>query len=188
MTDLIARINELSKRAAPTQCVEVVEPLAKPEGGFVEFRFDSTNEFVGVFDARGFRTEVGNRIDSDDGFVIRIPWPMLENPSQALPGRSRGRQRTESVAARMQMPKSGSARAKVLSAFIADRREGGDGLIDEDVAARLQMNLYTAAPRRTELVNMGWLRSSGRTGRTKMNSDSIKWELTPAAIERLNLS
>ena len=73
------------------------------------------------------------------------------------------------------------------STFIADRREGGEGLIDEDVAARLQMNLYTAAPRRTELVNMGWLRPSGKFGSTKMGSDSIRWELTPEAIERLNL-
>jgi hypothetical protein len=49
------------------------------------------------------------------------------------------------------------------------------------------MNLYTAAPRRTELVNDGWLRASGKFGRTKMDSESIKWELTPAAVEKLGL-
>jgi hypothetical protein len=87
----------------------------------------------------------------------------------------------------MQFPKSGTTRAAVLSAFIADRREDGDGLIDEDIAARLAMNLYTAAPRRTELVNDGWVRASGKFGRTKMNSESIKWELTPAAVEKLGL-
>lgn len=190
--DLIQRIETLRSRAAQNPYVDAEEsevvPVSAPEGGFVDFRFDASGGLLGIFDARGHRTEVGNRLQYDDGFVIRIPWPLLEDPGVNRVGRSRGRQRTENHAAQLQMPKSGTARAKVLSAFIADRREGGDGLIDEDVSARLGMNLYTAAPRRTELVNMGWLRSSGRVGRTKMNSESIKWELTPAAIERLNLS
>lgn len=190
MTDLVDRVNAIAAKASEYEVpvVEVTVPaLRKPEGGYVDFMFDREGIYLGQLDARGNLTEVGNRMELNDGFLIRIPWPQLGNPSENRRGRSRDRRNTESAAANMVMPRSGTSRARVLSAFIADRRDGGDGLIDEDVADRLQMNLYTAAPRRTELVNMGWLRASGSYGRTKMDSDSIKWELTPEAIERLNL-
>ena len=187
MTDLAARVHAIAKVAAIPIEEEPITPLRQPEGGFVDFEFDATNRLLKIVDARGNLIEIGNRLMTDDGFILRIPWPILPDPSVPVRGRTRHRQPTEDLAAKMQMPKSGTARAAVLSAFIADRREGGDGLIDEDVASRLNMNLYTAAPRRTELVNMGWLRPSGKFGRTKMNSESIKWELTAAAIERLGL-
>jgi len=189
MSELLDRVNALASSAPKADVFDEssVRPLREPQGGFVDMQFDVSGCLMQMVDARGNLIEIGNRFDTDDGFTIRIPWPVLADPSVPLRGRSRDRQVTESSAAKMQLPRSGTARAAVLSAFIADRREGGDGLIDEDVAARLKMNLYTAAPRRTELVNMGWLRPSGSFGRTKMNSDSIKWELTPAAIERLGL-
>ena len=189
MSELLDRVNALASLAPKADVFDEpsVQPLNQPQGGFVDMRFDMSGCLLNMVDARGNLIEIGNRFETDDGFTIRIPWPVLGDPRTPMRGRSRERQSTESAAALMQLPKSGTARAAVLSAFIADRREGGDGLIDEDVAARLQMNLYTAAPRRTELVNMGWLRPSGSFGRTKMNSESIKWELTPGAIERLGL-
>ena len=188
MSDLMNRVHAIAKVAAiPIVEDENVVPLRTPEGGYVDFQFDMTNRLLKIVDARGNLIEIGNRLTTDDGYVLRIQWPVLSDPSVPTRGRTRNRQSTENAAAQMQLPKSGTARAAVLATFIADRRDGGDGLIDEDVASRLNMNHYTAAPRRTELTNMGWLRPSGRFGRTKMDSESIKWELTPAAIERLGL-
>ncbi|NBP70630.1 MAG: hypothetical protein EBR30_22115 [Cytophagia bacterium] len=186
--DLVDRVNVLASNFAVDNSVEPVkcESIA-PVSGYVDLVFDE-GKLVTIRDARGFVTEIGNWIDEGTNRVLRLPWPTsLKDIHAPRPGRSRNRQPSERAAAMMQFPKSGTARASVLSAFIADRREGGDGLIDEDVAARLDMNLYTAAPRRTELVNDGWLQASGRFGRTKMNSESIKWELTPAAVNKLGL-
>lgn len=185
MLDRIARIQ--------SRCVDVdveeqpVSPIKSPEGGYVDLVFNEGN-LVKIVDARNNKTEIGNWLDIDGRRVLRIPWPVLGDVRVNTLGRTRNMQNTENTAALMQLPKSGTARARVLSAFILDWRNNGDGLIDEDVAGRLQMNLYTAAPRRTELVNMGWLRASGKFGRTKMNSESIRWELTPDAVEKLNLS
>lgn len=185
--ELVARAMRLSACAVVEETEEPVVSCQSNASGFVDLVFDE-GRLVRIRDSRGLTTEIGNWIEEGSNRVLRLPWPtVLRDPSSARPGRSRGRQPTERAAALMQFPKSGTARASVLSAFIADRREGGDGLIDEDVAARLSMNLYTAAPRRTELVNDGWLRASGKFGRTKMDSESIRWELTPAAIERLGL-
>lgn len=191
--DMLARIDRLRRQAATETSVvsEVVPsevtPLRRPESGFVDLTFDE-GRLLSITDARGLRTEIGHWLEQDGRMVLRIPWPVLIDPTSSGAGRSRGRQVTEVTAAAMQLPRSGTARAKVLSAFILDWRNGGEGLIDEDVAAKLSMNLYTAAPRRTELVNMGWLRASGRFGRTKMDSESIKWELSPAAVDKLKLS
>lgn len=189
MNELLERIEALAAAALPLPVTDhSIQPLRSPEGGFVDLQFDVSGCLVQMLDARGNLIEIGNRFETDDGFTIRIPWPVLPDPTVPMRGRSRSRRDTENMAAKMQLPRSGTARGAVLSAFIADKRDGGDGMIDEDVASRLQMNLYTVAPRRTELTNSGWLRPSGRYGRTKMNSDSIKWELTPAAIERLGLA
>jgi hypothetical protein len=185
--ELIDRINFLASNFSKSD-VELSEPevVATPSG-YVDIVFDE-GRLVRIRDSRGLDTEIGHWIEEGNRRVLRLPWPTkLADPTTARPGRSRGRRVTERAAALMQFPKSGTARASVLSAFIADRREGGDGLIDEDVAAKLSMNLYTAAPRRTELVNDGWLQASGKFGRTKMDSESIKWELTPAAVEKLGL-
>lgn len=185
--ELVARALRIGATAVVDVPVEKpVTPVA-PASGFVDLVFDE-GKLVRIRDSRGLTTEIGHWLEEGCNKVLRLPWPTtLRDPMAARPGRSRGRRSTERAAALMQFPKSGTARASVLSAFIADRREGGDGLIDEDLAARLDMNLYTAAPRRTELVNDGWLRASGKFGRTKMNSESIKWELSPAAVEKLGL-
>lgn len=185
--ELVERAMRLGSTVAVEETDLCVEKIVNTPSGYVDIVFDE-GRLVRIRDSRGLETEIGNWIEEGNQRVLRLPWPtMLADPLSARPGRSRGRQPTERAAALMQFPKSGTSRASVLSAFIADRRNGGDGLIDEDVAARLSMNLYTAAPRRTELMNDGWLRASGKFGRTKMNSESIKWELTPAAIQKLGL-
>jgi hypothetical protein len=185
--ELVERAMRLGSTVAVKE-IDFHEPeVVRTPSGYVDIVFDE-GRLLRIRDSRGLDTEIGNWIEEGNQRVLRLPWPTtLANPTTARPGRSRGRQVTERAAAMMQFPKSGTARASVLSTFIGDRREGGDGLIDEDVATRLGMNLYTAAPRRTELVNDGWLRASGKFGRTKMDSESIKWELTPAAVEKLGL-
>ena len=185
--ELVERAMRLGSTVAVKKTDLCVSKVVRTPSGFVDIVFDE-GRLLRIRDSRGLDTEIGNWISEGNHRVLRLPWPTtLADPTTARPGRSRGRQPTERAAALMQFPKSGTARAAVLSAFIADRREAGEGLIDEDVAARLDMNLYSAAPRRTELVNDGWLRASGKFGRTKMNSESIKWELTTAAIEKLGL-
>jgi hypothetical protein len=185
--DLVERTNFLASSLAKSDVVIVEPEVVRTPSGYVDIVFDE-GRLLRIRDSRGLDTEIGNWIEEGNHRVLRLPWPTtLADPKTARPGRSRNRQVTERAAAMMQFPKSGTARASVLSTFIGNRREGGDGLIDEDVATRLGMNLYTAAPRRTELVNDGWLRASGKFGRTKMDSESIKWELTPAAIEKLGL-
>lgn len=186
-SEMLERIARIQSRCVDDEVVEeVVSPINAPEGGYVDLVFNEGN-LIRIVDARNNKTEIGNWLDVDGHRVLRIPWPVLGDVRANTLGRTRNTQSTENAAAFMQLPKSGTARAQVLSTFILDWRNDGDGLIDEDVAARLQMNLYTAAPRRTELVNMGWLRASGNYGRTKMNSESIKWELSAEAITKLNL-
>lgn len=185
--DLVERTNFLATNFAKNEETIVEPEVVRSPSGYVDIVFDE-GRLVQIRDSRGLITEIGNWIEEGNQRVLRLPWPtILANPNSPRAGRSRGRQPTERAAAMMQFPKSGTARACVLSTFIANHREAGDGLIDEDVAAKLNMNLYTAAPRRTELTNDGWLRASGKFGRTKMNSESIKWELTPAAVEKLGL-
>ena len=185
--ELVERAMRLGNTVAVKEVVLSAPEVVRTPSGYVDLVFDE-GRLVRIRDSRGLETEIGNWIEEGSQRVLRLPWPTtLVDPTTPRPGRSRGRQVTERAAAMMQFPKSGTARASVLSTFIADRREGGNGLIDEDVATRLNMNLYTAAPRRTELVNDGWLRASGKFGRTKMASESIKWELTPAAVEKLGL-
>ena len=183
---MMDRIARLQATAVVEDVVEEKPIVTQPVGGYVDLVF-SEGILINVIDARGHRTEIGNWLEVGSNKVLRIPWPILSDVTRNTVGRSRNQQNTENNAAMMQLPKSGTTRAKVLSTFILDWRNNGDGLIDEDVAARLQMNLYTAAPRRTELVNMGWLRASGKYGRTKMRSESIKWELSAEAIAKLNL-
>jgi hypothetical protein len=82
---------------------------------------------------------------------------------------------TERLAAAMIFPRSGSKRRQVLD-FIA--RSGDDGATDEEVSLATGMRLYTAAPRRFELVEDGWLEDSGRTRLTTTHSPATVWVLT----------
>jgi hypothetical protein len=52
---------------------------------------------------------------------------------------------------------------------------GTDGLTDEEMQAKTGMNPSTQRPRRCELVEMGKVRDSGSTRRTKSGRKAVVW-------------
>lgn len=90
-------------------------------------------------------------------------------------GPGAGAPSTEREAAIEQYPRSGTARRRVLD-YIASA--GDDGATDEEAALALDMRLYTAAPRRNELLNTGWIYDTGRSRRTTTGSKAVVWALT----------
>lgn len=95
--------------------------------------------------------------------------------------------RTEVAAALIAAPKAGTQRSRVLHFFVEDHRHGGDGMTDLELSQRSGMLHYSAAPRRTELVEGGWLRESGRYRAGPSGADSIVWCLTERACRELDL-
>ena len=69
--------------------------------------------------------------------------------------------------------RSGSARLRqqVLDLL----RASPGGLTDEELQQRLEMNPSTERPRRVELVNLGLVADSGRTGRTASGRSAVLW-------------
>lgn len=84
---------------------------------------------------------------------------------------------TERLAAVLVYPRTGTKRLEVLDHFV---QVGEGGATDEEVSEALGMRLYTAAPRRHELVSDGWLEDSGRTRRTTTRTPATVWVLTDA--------
>lgn len=82
---------------------------------------------------------------------------------------------TELEAAARVLPRSGTARARVLHAIA---RAGSGGLTDEETSLELEMRLYTAAPRRKELLDAGWIVDSTRRRPTTTGSQAIVWILS----------
>lgn len=82
---------------------------------------------------------------------------------------------TERLAAVAQYPKVGTDRRRVLDHIAAT---GSRGSIDEETSEALQMRLYTAAPRRTELVEMGWVVDSGTRRQTTTGALAAVWVLS----------
>lgn len=72
-------------------------------------------------------------------------------------------------------PRTGTARRRVLD-HIAGTRE--HGATDEETSLALRMRLYTAAPRRLELVRDGWVEDSGRRRATDTGASAVVWILT----------
>jgi|SRR5215472_534331 len=89
---------------------------------------------------------------------------------------------TERAAAVLVTPRSGTARMRVLL-YIASR--GEEGATDEEASLALGLRLYTAAPRRNELLNDGWVQASGRTRPTTMRTPAMVWVLSEAAKAQL---
>lgn len=79
---------------------------------------------------------------------------------------------TERDAAVSQYPKIGGDRRRVLE-FIASC--GAHGATDDEVAAGTGLYLYTAAPRRVELVNAGLVVRSGERRQTPRKRRAIVW-------------
>jgi hypothetical protein len=186
------RTAELAERfARPEEQVAEKEPEPLPSqvatGGYVDLVFDE-GRLLTIRDHRGFETEYGNWIDQAGRRVLRIPTGGgLAPPRRSAGAVHAGGHDTEVEAARLQIPKSATDKAKVLAVLQRDWLEGGSGLIDEDIAARTGLYLYTAAPRRLDLVHEGWVEASGKYGRTKKDGKSKRWQLTQAAVDRLGL-
>jgi hypothetical protein len=106
---------------------------------------------------------------------------LLDDPGADTVGQyhalHRGAPETERRAAIEVQPRTGTARRRVLD-LIASR--GETGATDEEVSIALRMRLYTAAPRRTELVRGGWVMDSGKRRRTTTGSRAAVWMLTDA--------
>jgi hypothetical protein len=92
-------------------------------------------------------------------------------------GPAAGAPETERLSALGQWPKTGTDRRRVLD-FIGGR--GDHGSTDEEASIEIPMRLYTAAPRRNELVNGGWVEDSGRRRNTTTGTSATVWVLTEA--------
>ena len=72
-------------------------------------------------------------------------------------------------------PRASGDRLRILRALA----EHGP-MTDEGLQTLLQMNPSTERPRRGELVDDGFVRDSGRTGRTHSGCRAVLWEITEA--------
>lgn len=88
---------------------------------------------------------------------------------------------TSVAAAEAMLPRSGTARYKVLE-FIFQR--GERGATDEEIMEGLHMSPNTARPRRNELMNDGWIEDSGKRRETAAHQDSIVWVLSGRAFHQ----
>ena len=87
---------------------------------------------------------------------------------------ARNAPRTSIDAARLALPKSGTARFKVLAAIA----NAPDGMTDHQVVARTLRQLCTVNPRRLELVQLGWVEDSGERRVVGNHGAAIVWRLT----------
>lgn len=115
--------------------------------------------------------------DADEQLALSDP---TANTIGAFHAGSSGAPDTERLAALAVFPRSGTSRERVLL-FIAQR--GKTGATDEEISEGLSMRLYTAAPRRHELVEGGWVTDSGIRRPTSTGTDAAVWMLTPRARE-----
>ena len=79
------------------------------------------------------------------------------------------------------LPRSGTQRLRVLDAITAS----DGGLTDPEIAETTGLYLYSAAPRRNELVLGGWVEDSGVRRDTGRGGDAIVWRLSVVGQERL---
>lgn len=86
---------------------------------------------------------------------------------------ARSAPRTSIDAARLALPKSGTARFKVLAAIA----NAPDGMTDHQIVARTLRPINVVNPRRGELVDLGWIVDGGE--RRDWNGHvGIVWVLT----------
>ena len=114
--------------------------------------------------------------DPDDPVIV--PYAILASPSGPTPGFAHAEAGdTENGAARLVAPRTGTQRSKVLWAIA----RAYDGLTDHEIASTTGLYLYSAAPRRVELVNFGWVVDSGKRRMTPNGAKAIVWKLVDAA-------
>jgi hypothetical protein len=75
----------------------------------------------------------------------------------------------------LQLYRSGTARQRVLDEIFVS---GSEGRTDEEISLKLDMRLYTAAPRRNELLNDGWVMEAGHKRLTSTGSSAVVWVMT----------
>ena len=80
--------------------------------------------------------------------------------------------RTSIAAAEQIEPRSETLRRAVLDYL---RQCGENGATDEQMQESLAMNPSTQRPRRIELVELGLVRDSGRTGLTRSGRKAVLW-------------
>lgn len=101
---------------------------------------------------------------------------LLSDPAENHAGAHHAHAReTERAAAYDVLPRSGTQRMMVLL-VIADA--GEHGLTDQEIAERSGLYLYSAAPRRHELLRGGWVEDSGLRRGTGRGGNAIAWRLT----------
>jgi hypothetical protein len=88
---------------------------------------------------------------------------------------------TEREAALAVYPRTGTARRRVLDAIAL---AGDRGMTDEELSLSLELRLYTAAPRRHELLEDGWVEDSQQRRPTTTGSLAVVWKLTPAGWDQ----
>ena len=103
--------------------------------------------------------------------LFDAPFPAPDIPRVQV---ARHAPRTSIDAARLALPRSGTARLKVLAA-IANAPEG---LTDHQIVAVTLRQLCTINPRRLELVQLGWVEDSGKRRMFREHSPAIVWTLT----------
>jgi len=69
-------------------------------------------------------------------------------------------------------PVSGELRRRVYEHLVG---RGEDGATDEEMQGALAMGASTQRPRRIELVELGLVKDSGRTRRTKSGRSAVVW-------------
>lgn len=82
---------------------------------------------------------------------------------------------TELSAAYRVMPRTGTQRMIVLLTIAA---AGEYGATDQEIADQSGLYLYSAAPRRNELLRGGWVEDSGFRRDTGRGGNAIAWRLT----------
>jgi hypothetical protein len=107
------------------------------------------------------------------------PPPMPSDPREdrlgAFHGPAADAPATEREAAVAVFPRSGTSRWQVL---LEIERAGDTGRSDYELACETGLRLYTAAPRRNELLNDGWIQDSGRRRPTDSGALAVVWILT----------
>lgn len=86
---------------------------------------------------------------------------------------------TSRAAAKAVLPRTGTARHRVLAALAAEPRT------DEELQRDLPMSANTERPRRVECVDAGWAEDSGTRRLTGAGCESIVWRVTDAGRRAL---
>ena len=110
--------------------------------------------------------------------LFDAPLPVPDAPTIGkFHGPDAGAPDTEREAAISVYPRTGTGRRRVLDYLYGS---GSHGATDEEISVALGLRLYTAAPRRNELRDLGWIEDSGRRRETTTGARAAVWVMTAA--------